>query len=228
MSRFLFSTAGVALLSSAALAADIPVYEPPVEVAPVMATYDWTGFYVGAMGGYAFDGESEFDFTTAGTASTTEVDGWFAGGTVGVNWQWNWLVLGVEGDIAWSDIDGSDPCPNPAFQCTVDVDWLGTARGRIGLAWDRLLFFGTGGAAFAGVEADTPPFNPAGELDETYFGWTAGGGVEIGFWQNWSVKGEYAYYDLGEESAAAGILNPTVTEVDLDFHAVKFGINYRF
>jgi outer membrane immunogenic protein len=230
MTRLLISAAALALTAATALAADIPLIEPVVapELAPVPVGYDWTGLYLGGFGGYAFDGEADFDFDLFDTSSTTDLEGFFGGGTLGANWQWNWLVLGVEGDIGWSDIDGSDPCPNLAFDCEVDIEWLASARGRVGLAWNNFLLFGTGGAAFAGVEADTPPFTPGDDFDETYFGWTAGGGVEIGVWQNWSIKGEYAYYDLGDETSEAGELDFGETDLEIDLHTVKFGVNYRF
>jgi outer membrane immunogenic protein len=229
MFRRLTSVAAFALVSTVGFAADLPLPDEPIPAAaPLAATYNWTGFYIGAMGGFAFDGESDWDFNAFGTSSTTDLDGWFAGGTVGAQWQMNWLVLGVEGDASWADISGADPCPNAAFSCEVDIDWLASARGRVGVAWDRFLIFGTGGAAFAGVEADSPPFTPGVTFDETYFGWTAGGGVEIGIWQNLSVKGEYAFYDLGDETAPAGVLDVGTVDVDNQFHAAKFGLNWRF
>ncbi len=221
MLRLLASSAAVALLSTAAIAADIPAYEPPPMAAAATSAYNWTGFYIGALGGYAFDGENDWD----GSAVTNDLNGWLAGGTVGANWQMNSVVFGVEGDIAWADIDGSDPCPNPAFTCATDFDWIASARGRVGLAWDRFMIFGTGGAAFAEIEVSATPLAGGGSSDETYVGWTAGGGIEAGLWQNLSAKGEYAYYDLGEENAVfTGVpltFNPTL-------HTVKFGLNWRF
>jgi len=221
MLRFLSSAAAIALISTAAVAADLPMPSEPIPEAVVTSTYNWTGFYIGGHGGFAFEGENDWD----GVAINNDLEGWFAGGTVGANWQMNWLVLGVEADGGWSEIDGSDPCPNPAFTCSTDVDWLGTARGRVGLAWDRFLVYGTGGAAFAGILVEANPQAGGGSSDETYFGWTAGGGVEIGLWNNFSVKGEYAFYDLGDESATFSGVPLTFNP---EFQAVKFGINYRF
>jgi outer membrane immunogenic protein len=222
MVRLLSSAAAIAFLAGAAMAADLPIPAEPIPAAPILAAYNWSGFYVGANGGFAFDGENDWE----GVAVTNDLEGWFAGGTVGFNWQANpWLVFGVEGDWDWADINGSDPCPNPAFTCSTDVEWLATARGRVGIAWDRFMVYGTGGGAFAGVLVEANPQIGGGSSDETYFGWTAGGGVEIGLWNSVSVKGEYAFVDLGDEDAVfAGVpltFNP-------EFQAVKFGVNYRF
>ena len=221
MLRFLAPIATFALLSTVAAAADLPLPDEPIPEAIAAPAYNWTGFYIGAHGGYAFDGSNEWD----GVAVDNDLEGFFAGGTIGANWQMNWLVLGVEADGGWAGIDGSDPCPNPAFTCSTDVDWLATARGRVGLAWDRWLVFGTGGAAFGGVLVEANPQAGGGSSDETYIGWTAGGGVELGLTNNVSVKGEYAFYDLGDEDA---VFAGTPLTFNPEFHSVKFGINYRF
>jgi len=219
--RLIASAAAIELLSTTAFAADLPLPTEPIPAAVVAPAYSWTGFYIGAHGGFAFDGSNEWE----GSPVENDIDGFFAGGTVGANWQRNWFVLGVEADGGWSGIDGSDPCPNPAFTCSTEVGWLATARGRVGLAWDRFLVYGTGGAAFAGVDVEAKPQLGGGSSNETYFGWTAGGGVEVGLWKNFSVKGEYAFYDLGEEDA---VFTGVPLTFDPDFQSVKFGVNYRF
>ena len=126
MSRLLISTAALALLSGAAFAADLPVYEaPPAMVSPTPIAYNWSGFYIGAHGGYGF-GSGAFD------------DGAVIGGQIGVNWQWNSFVLGAEGDGSWVDFGGTDA--------------LGSVRLRGGFAIDRFLVYGTGGAGFQDFE----------------------------------------------------------------------------
>src|SRR5687767_9938260 len=103
MYRFLTSTAAVALWSSAALAADIPVYEPPVDVPEAVVIYDWTGFYIGVQGGWKF-GEDDYEVTGADTSF--DVDGPMLGGHLGANWQTGFWVFGIEGDGEWADVDG--------------------------------------------------------------------------------------------------------------------------
>src|SRR5262249_17742057 len=104
MKKFILGVLGVAtvapLATPPAAAADLPRrYEPPI--APVYVppiAYNWTGFYLGINGGGGW-GHSNWD--SAGNFSLT---GGLIGGTVGYNWQQGPLVLGVEGDIDWSDI----------------------------------------------------------------------------------------------------------------------------
>src|SRR5262249_20761948 len=107
MKKLLLASVGMLALGlGQASAADIarrvaPARAPAAYVTPV---YNWTGFYVGINGGYGF-GSSSFS-NTLGTASS-DVNGGLVGGTIGYNWQFNQLVLGLEGDIDWSDIHGS-------------------------------------------------------------------------------------------------------------------------
>ena len=81
------------------------------------SAYNWTGFYVGVNGGGGW-GHSRHDFRGGGdTTGDYRISGGTAGGTLGANLQVGGLLLGVEGDINWSNIGGSDSCPNPNFTC---------------------------------------------------------------------------------------------------------------
>ena len=205
MKHLLLSSAAAILVSGAAFAADPVIMEPIPAMAPVPAAVDWTGFYVGLNGGWA-TGEYDFDYNPPDVGD--DADGWLLGGEVGANWQWNWLVLGVEADVAWADIDGSASCPNPAFDCETEINWFATGRGRLGVAAGRFHFFGTGGVAAGGVEAQSvhlggaaipPSGTPENGEDETAIGWTAGAGAEVMFGNRWTVKGDWLYYDLGDD-----------------------------
>lgn len=122
MSRFLASLSALALLTGAAAAADLPapVMAPAPMYSPTPIAYNWSGFYVGAHGGYGFGGGA-FD------------DGFVIGGHIGVNWQYNNFVLGAEGDGSFVDWGNTDA--------------VGTARLRAGFALDRMMIYGTGGVA---------------------------------------------------------------------------------
>ena len=71
--------------------------------------------------------------------------------------------------------------------------------GRLGWTWDRWMLYAKGGAAWAGdkYSADIPRFDEHILASQTRAGWTVGGGVEWAFWQNWSAKVEYDFYDFG-------------------------------
>ena len=140
----------VLALAASAHAADLPRSVPPVVKAPVLAppsVYDWSGFYLGINGGYGW-GQSSFDGAT-GTFGNFNTAGWVAGGTAGYNLQYGHAVFGVEGGIDWSNINGSASCVGGFASCQVKNDWLGTARGRFGFAFDRFLPFVTGGLEVA-------------------------------------------------------------------------------
>ena len=92
-------------------AADIPrpVYKSAVR--PVIAYYNWTGFYVGINGGYGF-GTSNW----SALAVSPKPKGGLAGATLGYNYQVGSWVWGLEGDIDWADVSGSAVCAG-IFTC---------------------------------------------------------------------------------------------------------------
>ena len=90
----LTTTALIALGIAPAAAADLAARPYTKAPAAAIAINNWTGFYLGAMGGYAQENSSGI-----GTLS-----GGFAGGTAGYNWQTGNIVLGIEADAAWADV----------------------------------------------------------------------------------------------------------------------------
>jgi outer membrane immunogenic protein len=119
-----------------------------------------------------------------------------------------------------------------------DIDWFGTARLRVGfLPTCRLLLYGTGGLAYGDVNfsADTNYVNSAfpASASETKVGWTAGAGAEFALTRRWSVKVEYLYFDLGDESSTANrvpLIPPFQVRYDWETtaHTVNVGLNFRF
>jgi outer membrane immunogenic protein len=204
MKKILLASVGVLALGiGSASAADIvrPRPAPPPAPAYVAPPFTWTGAYIGINGGGAFD-----------------PSGGLVGGTLGYNYQSGPWVFGVEGDIDWADISGDFTCAGAT--CETRNNWLGTARARLGYAWDRFMPYVTGGAAFGGVKTSVPGF---GESDDTGFGWTVGGGIEASFTPNLSAKIEYLYVDLGDtDSPVPGIENGYHTNL------VRAGLNYHF
>ena len=196
-----------------AMPAKAPAYVEPY--------YNWTGFYAGLNGGGGF-GHSEWDngLSTAGFNTS----GGLIGGTLGCNWQMNQVVFGLEGDIDWSNIRGTTTAVPCTTSCETRNDWLGTARGRIGYAFDRVMPYITAGGAFGDVKM-TP--SGIGSETDTRAGWTAGGGVEFGIAGPWSAKLEYLYVDLGQANCSATTCG-TPTDVDFNANVVRAGINYRF
>jgi outer membrane immunogenic protein len=211
-------------------AADLQVQRPapPPQRAyapPPPRSFDWTGFYIGANGGWG-GGRSRFNFDDLGVSSGHfGVNGWQAGGTAGFNYQVGHVVFGVESDMDWSNISGNTNCPMTGSICQTQNDWLGTARGRVGYAFDRVLPYVTGGAAFGNINASVPG---VGSASATNLGWAAGGGIEYAITPNWSTKLEYLHVDLGSFDCGAAC-NPTPpVNVKLDENLVRAGVNFKF
>jgi outer membrane immunogenic protein len=208
--------AALALLATTtyAGAADMPAPVPYTKAAPVVAGYNWTGFYVGAIGGYGWSRTGGVDF-----------NGGFAGGTVGANWQMSNFVLGVEAEGAWADIGQSS---TGIVGATDRVEAFGSIAGRLGVAFDNFLIYGKGGFAAANNRISLTAGGVTATDRRTHTGYTAGGGVEYGFTPNWSAKAEYLFAHYESENYFAGVLPPGVPSGSFDVHTVKAGINYRF
>src|SRR5438105_3416032 len=76
---------------------------------------------------------------------------------------------------------------------------LGSVTGRLGWTWGPGLLYAKGGVAFTdttlGVAVAGVPVAFA-TTGNNKTGWTAGAGIEYMFTPNWSVKGEYQYYNF--------------------------------
>jgi len=209
--------------ASPSLGADMPrpAYKAPVYVAPA---FTWTGFYLGINGGYDW---AKSDWSSAATSGGTSPKGWLIGGTVGYNMQTGVWVWGLEGDIDYSTVKGSTSSGTGVCSgtgCETRNSWFGTARGRIGYAFDRWLPYITGGAAFGDVKMSP---NTGASETKTKVGWTVGAGVEWAFTERWSTKIEYLYADLGKSTCSAATCG-TDTDVTFKANIVRVGVNYRF
>ncbi len=222
MKRVLLACVGIVALSGAAAAADLPVAPAPYYKAPVYApAYNWSGFYLGINGG---GGWGRSTWTTTGPFDTS---GGLVGGTLGYNYQVNQVVLGVEGDIDWANINGSTNTGCTAVGgtgCATGDNWLSTVRGRLGYAADRFMPYITGGAAFGDIKASGPGLTGT---DTTNAGWTLGGGIEFAIAGHWTAKAEYLYVDLGSVSCGLAC-GAAVQNVNWHANIGRLGLNYRF
>lgn len=235
----LLGSAAIFLVGAQAQAADI--------VEPV--AYVWTGPYIGIQGGYAW-GKNDLSAGTPGggdeviTAAAPVLDGedgsfdleGFVGGAhAGLNWQMDSLVLGLEGDIEYADLDGDteivDFGGGVVGRDKAEIDWLGSLRLRAGFAADRALFYATGGLAVGGAKltAEDAAGDQLVEEKDTKWGWTLGAGVEYAFSDELSARVEYRYTDLGAINARGTNDGIGVDdEADLAFHAVRAGLSWHF
>jgi outer membrane immunogenic protein len=228
MKRLLLAVVGLAAVAAtSALAADLPRGHalPPPRAPAFVPFFTWNGFYTGINAGYAFGSSNWTDTVTQLSTGGFNVSGPMVGATAGYNLQLGSFVVGLEGDIDWTSIKGSSTF-NCATTCKTSNDWLGTARGRIGYAFDRFLPYVTAGGAFGGIKGT---IGTVGSFSTTKVGWTGGAGVEYAFIDNWSAKIEYLYVDLGKATCpSAGCSGADPFNVSFTSSIVRAGVNYKF
>lgn len=221
------AAAAIAVVSVPAQAADMPARSMPVKAPAVLAAgYNWSGFYVGVHAGYAWG-----ELTSANDPTIDhEPSGGLFGGQIGYNWQHGQVVFGVEADLAYSTVDGSDTTTFGAFTVNGDHDmkYLGTVRGRLGFAQDRVLFYATGGFAWTKVVGRLNVVGVISGSDTVNLqGWTAGGGIEYAFTQNITARLEYLYVDFKPETTTMNLGFPFTDQVDKNLNIVRFALNYK-
>ena len=262
-SKTLAAAALALAIPAAASAADMPVrgYAPaPVAPAPAyvaVPAFTWTGFTFGIDMGAALSDKAKVTVPANGVAfDTRKTDGFAIGGRVGYDYQfnsfgWGGIVVGAIADISYVDVDRSSTYVDVANGTTDTVrsrlDYLGTVRGRVGLAWDRVLVYGTGGFAYGDVRYDagvtlTGTNIPLADVSksETATGAVYGGGVEYAIptmrmfgGGALTLKAEYLHYDLGSTKApiiarpgVAGF--PTLAKIERSGDLFRAGVGYKF
>lgn len=165
----------------------------------------WAGPYVGAILGY------EWGRVDNNPAHPNGVAGGFE---AGYNWQTGNFIFGGETDISFS-------AANDTFApWQFSNPWFGTARGRIGIAVNNVLLFGTAGLAYGELTGTS-----SGNLSESHtsVGWVVGLGAEVSFAQRWSAKAEWLYFDLDDRHFSV-----TAANNGLAANLMRLGLNYHF
>ena len=125
MKKLLLASAALAALTTAGVAADLPLRSAPPAPAPVVATpvFTWTGFFAGVNAGYGFGTSDNRGATTVAVpgaygvfanpgpqvvafAGQRSADGFVGGGQVGYNYQFtpgSGFVVGLEADAQYVD-----------------------------------------------------------------------------------------------------------------------------
>jgi outer membrane immunogenic protein len=204
MHRICLAFSAFALASTSAIAADLQ----PIPV------FDWTGAYVGAFASYSTLNSTA---SLGGVSDKVNLDGFGGGMLLGYNYQMDSLVLGMEADVAFQDVDGSSSLPAPHTQ---EIDTTFGGRVRLGYAIDNTLLFIQGGIAAAQFDADLA--GGGGIASDTLVGFQVGAGLEYAFTDNWTMRADYLYTDY--ESVVG---NPPV-KFSPDGHTFRLGISYLF
>lgn len=235
MKKFLLGTAALVAMVGSASAADLAA-RPYTKAPPIIAAaYDWSGFYIGANGGYGTSSKS-LDFVNTGTGlvlndGSHTASGATAGGQIGYRWQSGQMVYGIEGQGNWADFNGTNISPlAPATTNRTRVDAFGLFTGQIGYAWNNALLYVKGGGAVVGQRYDiftTATGAAIASGRDTRVGASVGAGLEFGFSPNWSVGVEYNHIFLG--TTTYSYPNPVFTErVRGDIDMVTAKLNYRW
>jgi opacity protein-like surface antigen len=219
----------------------------PITKAPIFvdAPYNWTGFFVGGSFG-ALNGKTDWDFPTFGTSTNPRFAGAIGGGQIGYDHQIGKWVVGVEGNLNATNARGARPCPNSVFfTCETGVNWMGTATAKLGYAFtNRSLWYVRGGGAFGDLKVTTTcntgpvgspflgfPANCVQSETRSRAGWTIGLGSEFAIANNWTVRTESNYFDMGTERyTLAAIPGIAASTIDVKQHGFisTVGVNYRF
>jgi outer membrane immunogenic protein len=260
--KWLIGGATLAALVAAAPATGSELSLPPIY--NQSGFYNWNGFYVGLNGGGRWSSDSDPAAITSNTfwiannvaimnaavPSTLNTYGFAGGGQAGYNLLISSFVVGVEADIMGltgkATRTQTVPWFNPAQHATL-VDsasdrWMATLRARAGYAFDRVLFYVTGGAAASSrsiVHSYSDNFGAGtplttDQVSQTRYGWTVGGGIEYAMWNNWAVRAEYLYADLGTINSALSFQNTpgkgaTFAHMDtLTESVARAPISYKF
>src|ERR1700730_10058472 len=252
MKKFLLATVGLVALGMAAPASAADLAARPYTKAPppmVAAIYDWSGFYIGANGGWGW-GHKCWDITNFPGATVVptfregchDATGGVVGGQIGYRWQSAGWVFGLEAQGDWADLRGSNVSLFiPRWTNNSKIDAFGLFTGQVGYAWNNVLWYVKGGAAvtddkYRGTVTATGAVFDSGS--ETRWGGVVGTGLEFGFAPNWSVAVEYDHLFMGNgdiTTTSAGVLaripGRSIFRTDSirqDVDMVTARINYRF
>ena len=240
MKKVFLSTVALIAFAAPAAAADLaarPYTKAPP--APIAVVYDWSGFYIGANGGWGSSRKCWDAVTAAGVFVVADgchdATGGTAGGQIGYRWQAGTWVFGLEGQGNWADFRGSNvSLAFPGFVNTSKIDAFGLLTGQIGLAWNNVLLYVKGGGAVTGdrftVNTTIGNVLVATAQDQTRWGGTVGAGLEFGFAPGWSAGVEYDHLFMQDKTTTfTPVVGPVFSDrIRQDVDLVTVRINYRW
>lgn len=208
-------------VAASAMATDLPGHRgAPVAPLVYQPAFTWGGLYVGINGGYDYGDISGTNFARP--------EGGLIGGTVGYNWQTGSWVYGVEGDFdyAFTKHDNTFAFSGGTGSNTYKTDWLTTERVRFGYAYDRALFYVTGGLAVVQNKGTVNDGAASFSKEEWRVGGTIGAGAEYAITDNVSAKAEYLWVPVEDQKFWSG--QAYEEKNSLSSHLFRAGLNYKF
>ncbi len=197
---------------------------------PKLTPYNWSGVYVGLVGGSAVASSRAIDPTGFRNGQLGINDSAYtAGGQTGINWQFapSWLA-GIEGDFSWAGIDRTTRGFDTNIALGTETRWIATLRGRLAYSTGPALLYVTGGGAWVKLRETYDAFgNPTQTGTKTLSGYSVGGGIETVLAGNLVNRTEYLYVDVGKggtfPDGAGGFV-----QADHKFHLFRSAITYKF
>ena len=239
----LFALAAIMMMGTAAQAADLAP-PPPPEIRPSVT--DWTGLYLGVVGGGTFM-DTDWDLLQDTPVKDGVIDtvtrnlpmngcGVQGGFMAGFNYQIDNVVLGLEGDWTWGSKTGeyADPTNGVVERDHYKIKWQSSLRARLGLlTTDKTLFYLTGGIGWLrGSVVETTPL--ALRDTHTHLGYVLGGGIEHALTENIHLRAEYLYGSYNTKTYGR-FVNPDPTQPDADVrmgldsvHTFRAGVSWNF
>jgi outer membrane immunogenic protein len=193
--------------------------------------YDWSGSYFGIAAGYALGAHETVGIGNIDTGSQ-DLNGGVIGGFLGSNHQFSRIIVGSEMDFSMASLSGpfslpgsTVACNAPGVDCSTDVDWVASLRGRAGFAVYDFLPYVTAGLAAGGVNTNFEGPGVDTSISGVGLGWVLGAGVEYAVMKHLNVRGEVLHYDLsGIEDTVLG----TDVKADTQFTVVRMGASLKF
>lgn len=208
-----------------------PVTEPAPVVAPVLlpeAPSDWAGGYVGGSIGYGRSSDEDLRIEGSGASvepGSLEMDGALFGIHSGYRWQNQQWVYGVEASVTGGNLD--DSFDENGYSAEQELKYAVGVKGQLGyLVNPATMIYGTLGVAHG--KFDVSYDGPQGSLDGDFSrtGYSVGLGVERKLNERWSLRGEYEYMDLGDETVDG--TGGSSADFEPKIHKINMGLNFKF
>jgi outer membrane immunogenic protein len=239
MKKFLLGTLGLVVMAAPAVAADLPARSYKAAPPPMVAIYDWTGFYIGANGGWGSSHNCWGFVSPAGTIAAdgcSDRSGGLIGGQLGYRWQAGQFVFGLEAQGDWANFNGSRVSTLfPQYSLGTKVNGLGLFTGQVGYAWNAALLYLKGGAAVTSNSASiNTTLGGVGlySASSTRWGGSLGVGFEYGFTPNWTAGIEYDHLWMGSSNNSFSVAIPAIAaaanRISQDVDMVTVRVNYKF
>lgn len=199
--------------------------------------YNWSGLYFGGVVGYNWNEDRTTEYLTATGAARNvyfdyDADGISGGLKLGVNFQTHAFVYGIEADIEGTNIDGGFIDRIENLGKGVDTyAWQGSVRGRLGVAFDRVLVYGTGGFSYAKIKNTYTlvPFSISEPIEDVRTGWNIGAGVDYALTDNLILGLEYRHTEFERFSNVSKMAFPGITGTQEPVsQAARMSLSYKF